>query len=78
MLKELKIKRNRFHFHICRHTHVANLLSQGIELYAISKRLGHNDITVTSKVYSYLIEEYRVKTDSQIVTALDVIKPVKE
>lgn len=60
-----------FHFHSCRHTHVAYLLSEGNDLYAISKRLGHSDITITAKVYAYLIDEYKAKTDNQIVTSLD-------
>lgn len=75
MLARLKINRSGFHFHSCRNSHVAYLLSQGIDLYAISKRLGHNDITITAKVYSYLIDEYKAKTDEKIVNALDDLKP---
>ena len=74
-MKELNIQRKGFHFHSCRHTHVAYLLSQGIDLYAISKRLGHSDITVTSRVYSYLIDEYKQKTDEKIVAALADLYP---
>lgn len=74
-LKKCEIKRDGFHFHSCRHTHVAYLLSQGIDLYAISKRLGHSSITITANVYSYLIDEYKVKTDNQIVSAIDGISP---
>lgn len=69
-LSELAIDRKGFHFHSCRHTHVAYLLSSGIDIYAISKRLGHNNITITAKVYAYLIDEYKAKTDEQIITAL--------
>lgn len=68
--KELGISRSGFHFHSCRHTHVAYLLSKGIDLYAISKRLGHSDITVTSRTYSYLIDEYKTRTDDLIVDAI--------
>ncbi|ATO43294.1 site-specific integrase [Loigolactobacillus coryniformis] len=74
-MKELGINRKGFHFHSCRHTHVAYLLSHGVDLYAISKRLGHSDITVTSRVYSYLIDEYKQKTDDKIITALSDLKP---
>jgi len=73
ILKTLKIERDGFHFHSLRHTHVAYLLSKGMDLYAISKRLGHSDIGTTTRVYSYLIEEYKAKTDNQIETLLDKI-----
>lgn len=63
-----------FHFHSCRHTHVAYLLAHGIDLYAISKRLGHSNITITANVYSYLIDEYKAKTDDQIVKSLSNLR----
>lgn len=65
------IKREGFHFHSCRHTHVAYLLSQGIDLYAISKRLGHADMVTTGRIYAYLIDEYKAKTDEQITKSLE-------
>ncbi|MCS8603315.1 tyrosine-type recombinase/integrase [Lactiplantibacillus pentosus] len=63
-----------FHFHSCRHTHVAYLLAHGIDLYAISKRLGHSNIIITANVYSYLIDEYKAKTDDQIVKSLSNLR----
>lgn len=65
-LKELEIDKPSFHFHSIRHTHVAYLLSKNIDLYIISKRLGHSDISTTSRVYSYLIDEYKNRADNQI------------
>lgn len=65
-LKELNINKPSFHFHSIRHTHVAYLLSRGVDLYIISKRLGHSDISTTSRVYSYLIDEYKNRADTQI------------
>jgi len=65
-LKELEINKPSFHFHSIRHTHVAYLLSKNIDLYIISKRLGHSDISTTSRVYSYLIDEYKNRADDQI------------
>ena len=65
-LKELGIDKPSFHFHSIRHTHVAYLLSKNIDLYIISKRLGHSDISTTSRVYSYLIDEYKNRADNQI------------
>lgn len=75
VMKELGIERKGFHFHSLRHTHVAYLLANNVDLYIISKRLGHADITTTSRVYSYLIDEYRIKADDQIEEILDQISP---
>lgn len=71
ILNDLNINRKNFHFHSLRHSHVALLLANGIDLYAISKRLGHSDIRTTSNTYAYLIDEYKKKTDDQITSALD-------
>ena len=70
-MKELNIEKKGFHFHSLRHTHVAFLLAHHIDLYIIAKRLGHADITTTSKVYSYLIDEYRVRSDDEIEKILN-------
>lgn len=72
-LKELEIDKPSFHFHSLRHMHVAYLLANQIDLYAISKRLGHSDIGTTSRVYSYMIDEYKIRTDQQIESVLQNI-----
>jgi len=71
IMSELCIKKKNFHFHSLRHSHVALLLSNGIDIYAISKRLGHNDISTTMNTYAYLIDEYKDKSDKAILKALD-------
>lgn len=65
------IKHNGFHFHSLRHTHVAYLLSESVDLYIISKRLGHSDVSITSRVYSYLIDEYKQKSDLKIERSIE-------
>nr|WP_231951999.1 tyrosine-type recombinase/integrase [Pediococcus claussenii] len=70
-LAECYIDKPSFHFHSLRHTHVAYLLSEGVDLYVISKRLGHSGISTTSRVYSYLIDEYQQKSDLYIEKSLD-------
>ena len=72
-LSQLNIKRKNFHFHSLRHSHVAFLLSQGIDLYVISQRLGHSNMTTTAKIYAYLIDEYKQKSDDKIVNQLQSI-----
>lgn len=64
------LKKQGFHFHSLRHVHVAYLLGQGVDVYAISKRLGHSTITTTLNTYSYLIEEYKAKNDTLIIDKL--------
>ena len=71
--KKADLNKNDFHFHSLRHAHVAYLLSQGVDLTIISKRLGHADTTVTSKVYAYLVEEYKDKAENQIEKYLENI-----
>lgn len=77
-LKVLDITKKGFHFHSLRHSHVAFLLSQNIDLYIISKRLGHSDIGTTSRIYSYLIDEYKARSDEKISGSLDMLfdKPI--
>lgn len=64
------LEKKNFHFHSLRHTHVAFLLCQGVDLYAISKRLGHSDLTITMKKYAYLMQEYEAEQNKSIATKL--------
>lgn len=66
LLKQAKIKKPSFHFHSLRHTHVAYLLSKGIDIFVISKRLGHSDLSTTTDTYAYLIHEYQQTQISEI------------
>lgn len=72
-LNRCEIERHNFHFHSLRHSHVAYLLANDIDLYAISQRLGHSNMTTTAKKYAYLIDEYRARSDKQIDDALEKI-----
>ena len=73
IMKKAELNKKDFHFHSLRHAHVAYLLSQGADLTIISKRLGHADTTVTSKVYAYLVDEYKDKAENQIEKYLENI-----
>jgi integrase len=72
-MKNAKIDKEGFHFHSLRHVHVAYLIGQGVDIYAISKRLGHANVNITLKVYAYLIDEYKAKNDNLIVEKLQKI-----
>lgn len=73
IMKDCGLEKQNYHFHSLRHSHVAYLLSQGVDIYAISKRLGHADLSTTTNVYAYLIDEYREKNDDLIVEKLDLL-----
>jgi integrase len=57
--------------HDLRHTHAAWLISAGIPLTAIQRRLGHASIAMTSDRYGHLMPV----VDANIVAALDAALP---
>ncbi|WP_316959808.1 tyrosine-type recombinase/integrase [Staphylococcus sp. IVB6181] len=65
----LKIKRN-ITSHAFRHTHASYLISQNINIYYISKRLGHSDISMTLNKYGHLLEEVREKDEDKTISLL--------
>lgn len=71
LLDKLKFNADNFHFHSFRHSHVALLLANGVDIYAISKRLGHNNIRTTMEIYSYLMDEKKDKEDKKILNVLN-------
>lgn len=70
-LEKNNINKDGFHFHSLRHTHVAILLFKGVDLYSISKRLGHSKMTTTANTYAYMLDELKQQSDQQIVDILD-------
>ncbi|ELJ9288488.1 site-specific integrase [Staphylococcus coagulans] len=64
-------KFGRYTLHALRHTHASVLLSEGLSLQYISKRLGHADIDVTLRTYSHLIEEQKVEEDEKLVKFME-------
>ncbi|MCY1595419.1 tyrosine-type recombinase/integrase [Staphylococcus pettenkoferi] len=56
--------------HAIRHTHCSYLLAKGISIYYISKRLGHKNISITTSIYSHLLEEKFIEEDNKAVEAL--------
>jgi integrase len=71
LLAKKGIKKKNFHFHSLRHSHVAYLLSQGVDIYAISKRLGHADLSITLNTYAYLLDEFKNKENDKIIQSLN-------
>lgn len=56
-------------FHALRHTHASILLSHGVQLLSVSKRLGHADSTITMKTYAHVIKELE-KEDNKKINAI--------
>ena len=57
----------RVSFHALRHTNASVLISKGVDILTISRRLGHSKPSVTLDVYGHLIEG----TDTAAAQALD-------
>ena len=53
-------------FHALRHTHASILLSQGVQLLTISRRLGHSDANITLKTYSHILDEMKISEAKKI------------
>ncbi|HAR6121575.1 TPA: site-specific integrase [Staphylococcus pseudintermedius] len=49
-----------------RHTHTSYLLSKGIPIEYISKRLGHYNISITLDVYSHLLDEHKKEQGQRV------------
>jgi integrase len=57
-LKAVGIPRaERPRMHDCRHTHASWMIAAGMEIFALSRRLGHESITTTMDRYSHLMPD---------------------
>ena len=56
-------------FHGLRHEHASLLLSAGVPITAVSKRLGHASAAITSDLYSHLLDD----ADRRMADAVDTV-----
>ena len=63
----LKASVKRIHIHDFRHSHASNLIANGVNIVAVSKRLGHSDIAMTLSIYTHLLE----KNDDELIASLE-------
>lgn len=56
-------------FHGLRHTHASQLISEGVDIVTISKRLGHAKPTVTLATYAHMFK----KDDSKAAAAINAL-----
>ncbi|WDF83594.1 site-specific integrase [Lacticaseibacillus pabuli] len=57
--------------HGLRHTNGSVLLYNGVELIAVSRRLGHADMQTTIKTYAHEIHEMQMREDTKTAKVLD-------
>ena len=58
-------------FHGLRHTHASQLISEGVDIVTISKRLGHAKPTITLAIYAHLFQKDDSKAAAAINAALN-------
>lgn len=56
--------------HTLRHSHAGELLSKGVPLPTVSKRLGHSSVNVSAKVYSHSLSVGEIRAAKVIDAAL--------
>jgi integrase len=57
-------------FHALRHTHVSQLIDQGVDVVTISRRLGHANPAITLRIYAHLFQKDDVKASEAINRAM--------
>ena len=57
----------RIRLHDFRHSHASNLIADGMNIVAVSKRLGHKDISITLNTYTHLLE----KNNEELIKKLE-------
>lgn len=71
ILKKLGINKPNYHFHYLRHQHASMLIAKGIDIQAVSQRLGHADIETTSAFYIDALEDKKQSDNEKIVKLLN-------
>lgn len=56
--------------HDLRHSHATVLINAGVNIVAVSKRLGHSSINITLKTYAHLLNE----TEEELVSTIDELR----
>lgn len=60
----------RIRLHDLRHSHATWLINNGVNIVAVSKRLGHKDVSTTLNTYTHLLES----TDNQMMEKINTAK----
>lgn len=75
LFKDFLIEQRAGHktLHSIRHTHVSWLIDLGLDIYYISQRVGHANITITQGIYGHLFPERQKENDIRLAKELDAI-----
>lgn len=57
-------------FHGLRHTHASVLLYNDVDIFLVSERLGHKNVSVTQEVYLHVLNELREKNKPKILNTI--------
>lgn len=61
--------------HSIRHLHAAVMLGGGMDIYDLSRRMGHEDFQITVNLYSHLLPDAQFRSSQAAARALDGIIP---
>lgn len=79
-IKDRAIKKagvKRITIHDLRHSHASNLIANGINIVAVSKRLGHSSIEMTLKKYTHLVDKNNIElTNNLEKSSQNVLKEI--
>jgi integrase len=57
-------------FHGLRHSHVSALIAAGLDVFSVSRRIGHSSAGFTLKTYTHLFSQKDAAADAAIEAAL--------
>ncbi|WP_242368161.1 site-specific integrase [Lactobacillus intestinalis] len=60
----------RITIHSLRHTHASMLISAGVSVQSVAKRLGHGNTETTQRTYIHLLDDLAMKDDTKMLTVL--------
>ena len=60
----------RISIHSLRHTHASMLISAGVSIQSVAKRLGHGNTETTQKTYIHLLDDLAMRDDNKMLTVL--------
>ena len=66
-------KERRFRFHLARHTYAAWLIQNGVDLYTVSKLLGHADMSATT-IYAHVSDQMKLSAVEKLPFVNALIK----
>lgn len=62
---------NKISMHGLRHTHASILILKGVNILAVSKRLGHKSVDITLNTYAHLVKELEHAQNELIINELE-------